>query len=127
MAKPVTPHPSIIRSLRHCPHHSPSPSGREPFQHRFADTNLHDTGLLLSILHNTIIFYTIKYHSMLHCYARYPHEKQIEFTPLTGMEVMSFRVDDEVLVVTIRPAANLQAKTIEEARDLVQGPYDPQI
>ena len=46
--------------------------------------------------------------------SQYPHEQEILFAPLTNMEVCSYRVVGEVLVASVRPSVNLQAKTIEQ-------------
>ena len=46
--------------------------------------------------------------------SQYPHEKEVLFGPLTGIEVTSTRVESDVLVVSIRPSANVKALTIEQ-------------
>lgn len=46
--------------------------------------------------------------------SQYPHEQEITFAPLTGLEVVSTTVDHSVLVVQVRLNINLQALTIEE-------------
>jgi len=46
--------------------------------------------------------------------SQYPHEQEITFAPLTGLEVVSTKVERTVLVVQVRLNINLQALTIEE-------------
>ena len=46
--------------------------------------------------------------------SQYPHEQEILFAPLTGLEVHATRVDGEVLVVEVRLNVNLTALTFEE-------------
>ena len=46
--------------------------------------------------------------------SQYPAEKEICFAPLTGIDVCSYRIVGEVLVASVRPSVNLNAKTIEE-------------
>merc|ERR1719220_2398046 len=47
-------------------------------------------------------------------FSQYPHEKEICFAPLTGIEVMDTRVEGSVLVVQARLNINLAAMTIEQ-------------
>ena len=44
----------------------------------------------------------------------YPHEQEVLFAPLTGLEVHSMRVEDAVLVVSVSLSINLTALTIEQ-------------
>lgn len=46
--------------------------------------------------------------------SQYPHEKEVLFNPLTGLEVMSKRFEGMVLVVEIKLSVNLNAMTIEQ-------------
>ena len=46
--------------------------------------------------------------------SQYPHEKEILFAPLTGIGIESYRVVHDVLIASVRPSVNLQAKTIEQ-------------
>ena len=46
--------------------------------------------------------------------SQYPHEKEILFAPLTGLEVHSTRVEGGVLVVVVRLSVNLASATIEQ-------------
>ena len=46
--------------------------------------------------------------------SQYPHEEEICFAPLTGLEVTSTRVENSVLVVAVRLNINLSALTIEQ-------------
>ena len=46
--------------------------------------------------------------------SQYPHEAEILFAPLTGLEVRSTVVDDAVLVVGVSPSINLSSLTIEQ-------------
>ena len=46
--------------------------------------------------------------------SQYPHELEILFAPLTGLEVNGTRVEGSVLVVMTRLTVNLQAPTIEQ-------------
>ena len=46
--------------------------------------------------------------------SQYPHEQEILFAPLTGLEVQGTRVEGSVLVVVLRLTVNLQAPTIEQ-------------
>jgi hypothetical protein len=43
-----------------------------------------------------------------------PHEEEILFAPLTGLEVHGFRVEGSVLVVEAKMSVNLNALTIEQ-------------
>merc|ERR1719384_1565861 len=47
-------------------------------------------------------------------FSQYPHEKEICFPPLTGMEVQNTRVEDSILIVETRLNVNLVALTIEQ-------------
>ena len=46
--------------------------------------------------------------------SQYPHEAEILFAPLTGLEVLSMHVEGAVLVVVVKPSVNLASLTIEE-------------
>ena len=46
--------------------------------------------------------------------SQYPHEMEILFAPLTGLEIHSIAVDGTVLVPEIRLSVNLNAATIEQ-------------
>ena len=46
--------------------------------------------------------------------SQYPHEEEICFAPLTGIEVQATRVVNNVLVVNVRLNVNLNALTIEQ-------------
>ena len=46
--------------------------------------------------------------------SQYPHEAQVLFPPLTGLEFLKFRVEDRLLIVTVRPSVNLHSLTIEK-------------
>mgnify|MGYP002630287628 CR=1 FL=1 len=46
--------------------------------------------------------------------SQYPHEKEILFAPLTGLEVRSSHVQDSVLVVSVALSVNLVSLTIEQ-------------
>jgi hypothetical protein len=48
--------------------------------------------------------------------SQYPHEMEILFAPLTGLEIHSISVDGSVLVPEIRLSVNLNASTIEQVR-----------
>jgi len=50
----------------------------------------------------------------LSCLSQYPHEKEICFAPLTGIEVQGTRVEGSLLLVQARLNINLVATTIEE-------------
>ena len=45
---------------------------------------------------------------------RYPHEQEILFAPLTGLEVRGTRVEGSLLVVEAKPSVNLISLTIEQ-------------
>merc|ERR1719436_433147 len=47
-------------------------------------------------------------------FSQYPHEREICFAPLTGIEVSSTRVEDSGLIVKARLTVNLTALTIEQ-------------
>jgi len=47
-------------------------------------------------------------------FSQYPHEQEICFAPLTGIEVLKTRVDASVLVVEARLNINLAAMTMEQ-------------
>ena len=56
--------------------------------------------------------------------SQYPHEAEVLWTPLTALEVTDYCVNEEgVLVVTMRPSSNLQAKTIEQVVAKMQGSH----
>ncbi|CAK0788615.1 unnamed protein product, partial [Prorocentrum cordatum] len=46
--------------------------------------------------------------------SQYPHEREICFAPLTGIEIVSGRVEASVLIVQTRLSVNLTALTIEQ-------------
>ena len=46
--------------------------------------------------------------------SQYPHEKEILYGPLTGIEVQSTRIDGAVVVIEARLSVNLNALTIEQ-------------
>ena len=46
--------------------------------------------------------------------SQYPHEAEILFNPLTGLEVQSTRVDGAVMVVVVKPSVNLTSMTLEQ-------------
>ena len=46
--------------------------------------------------------------------SQYPHEREILFAPLTGLEVQSTRVEGTVLIVSARLSVNLNAQTMEQ-------------
>jgi hypothetical protein len=46
--------------------------------------------------------------------SQYPHEEEILFAPLTGVELVDARVQGAVLVVEVRLSVNLTNRTIEE-------------
>ena len=46
--------------------------------------------------------------------SQYPHEREVLFAPLTGIEIVGTSIDNEVLVVSVRPSSNLNSLTIEE-------------
>ena len=48
--------------------------------------------------------------------SQYPHEREILFAPLTGLEVQATRVQGSVLVVGVSLSVNLSSLTIEQAR-----------
>jgi ankyrin repeat protein len=45
--------------------------------------------------------------------SQYPHEKEILFPPLMALEILSRRVHDNRLYVSVRPSVNLNSLTIE--------------
>ena len=49
--------------------------------------------------------------------SQYPHEKEILFGPLTGLEVRATRVEGAVLVVEVALSINLASLTIEQVLD----------
>ena len=46
--------------------------------------------------------------------SQYPHEAEVLFPPLTGLEFLNFRVEERLLIVTVRPSVNLHSLTIEK-------------
>ena len=46
--------------------------------------------------------------------SQYPHEQEILFGPLTGMQLMKTRVDRSSIVAEVRLSVNLNALTIEQ-------------
>ena len=46
--------------------------------------------------------------------SQYPHEREILFGPLTGLEVMGTRIEGSVVVLEVRLSVNLSALTIEQ-------------
>ena len=55
--------------------------------------------------------------------SQYPHEKEILFGPLTGIEVLSTHVDGQVVVVECGFSVNLRALTIEQVLNKLQGSH----
>ena len=53
---------------------------------------------------------------------QYPHEEEILFAPLTGLEVRLTRIEGSVLVVTVALSVNLASLTIEQVIGLVCRP-----
>ena len=49
--------------------------------------------------------------------SQYEHEREILFAPLMGLELISYRLVSDVLVASVRPSVNLQAKTIEKVME----------
>ena len=47
--------------------------------------------------------------------SQYPHEKEILFGPLTGIEVLRTRIDGSVVVIECAFSINLTALTLEQA------------
>ena len=47
-------------------------------------------------------------------FSQYPHEKEVLFPPLTGLEVESNRVEGEKIVLQVRPNIQMGTRTIEE-------------
>ena len=45
--------------------------------------------------------------------SQYPFEQEILFAPLTALEVCDRRIEDQVVVVSVRPTVNQSAQTIE--------------
>ena len=45
---------------------------------------------------------------------QYPHEREVLFNPLTGLEVQETRVEGAVLVVATKPSVNLTSMTLEQ-------------
>ena len=46
--------------------------------------------------------------------SQYPHEKEILFPPCTGLEVQGSRVEDNVLIISVRPSLCLMTLTLEQ-------------
>ena len=46
--------------------------------------------------------------------SQYPHEAEVTFAPLTGLEVLRTRVEGSVIVITLRPNINLNALTLSQ-------------
>ena len=55
--------------------------------------------------------------------SQYPHEREYLFAPLTGIEVLSHRVEEDLLVVSVRPSVNLNAMTIEGVMNKMKDSY----
>ena len=55
--------------------------------------------------------------------SQYPHEKEILFAPLTGIEVQSTRIEDSVVVVEVRLSINLKTETIEQVVSKMQSSH----
>ena len=47
--------------------------------------------------------------------SQYPHEREITFTPFTGLEITGTTIEESVLVVQLRLNVNLMSPTIESA------------
>ena len=45
---------------------------------------------------------------------RYPHEREILFAPLTGIEVQNCRVEGSTIVVQVRLSINMMSQSIEQ-------------
>jgi hypothetical protein len=46
--------------------------------------------------------------------SQYPHEEEILFGPLTGLEVRSSRIDGSLVMVEVSPSVNLRSETVEQ-------------
>ena len=46
--------------------------------------------------------------------SQYPHEREVLFAPLTGIEIVNTAIDNDVLVVSVRPSVNLNSLVIED-------------
>ena len=55
--------------------------------------------------------------------SQFPHEVEILFAPLTGMEVMSTEVDGTTLIVRVSLSVNLMARTLEQVIAQLQGSH----
>ena len=57
--------------------------------------------------------------------SQYPHELEVLFPPLLGVEMTDARVDSDLLVVSIRPTINAMTRTLSQVistqKDLFQG------
>lgn len=49
--------------------------------------------------------------------SQYPHERETLFNPLTGLEVQSVRVEDTVMIVSVKLSINLGSLTIEQGKN----------
>lgn len=50
--------------------------------------------------------------------SQYPHEREILCGPLSGLEVMSYRVDGSILVIEMKLSINLASLTMEQVSAL---------
>ena len=59
-------------------------------------------------------------------FSQYPHEREVLFPPLLGLQALSTRVQGSVLLAQIRLNLNMMSLTLEEViskrRKLVRGP-----
>ena len=46
--------------------------------------------------------------------SQYPHEKEILFAPLTGLEILKQRIEGAVIVLDVRLSVNLTSITVEQ-------------
>ena len=46
--------------------------------------------------------------------SQYPHEKEVLFAPLMGLEIVDKRSEEDVQIYTLRPSVNLKSLTIEK-------------
>ena len=45
--------------------------------------------------------------------SQYPHEEEVLFAPLSGIEVLSHRLEDDVLVMDVRPSVNVATARLQ--------------
>ena len=50
--------------------------------------------------------------------SQFPHEKEILFSPLTGMEVESTSIEGDVLVVRAKLTVNMSSLTLEQVSSI---------